>query len=194
MWQPEDVEYTVLLVSATFGEPRENAEQVIEEALNWLNTFREEPGFRFAPNVTAHLEIVPDVEEARARLEGDESLAMMILHDLDDEERLALTHDCRQRDVAVCRTVPAADHPEPPRRNRNQPMKVVIRKREEGEEPPAHTILDTTLTAPLEDEEEAGDRIGQLIAVMALGVMEHHWKEQPPRRFDPLPPGSDENT
>jgi hypothetical protein len=186
MSRHEDVEYKVLLVSPAWGEPRDNAEQIIEEALEYLNTFREEPGFRFAPYVTARLEIVSDVDEARARLESDDALAMMILHDLDDEERIALTLDCRAQDVPVCRTMPTADQPEPrPRRKRGkpEPWKLVIRKRDENDqEPPAHRILDTTLTAPLEeDEEELADRVRQLIAVMALGVMEHHFKKNPPR-------------
>jgi len=36
------------------------------------------------------------------------------------------------------------------------------------------------------DEEELMDRVGQLIAVMALGVMEHHWTLNPPQYH--LPP------
>src|SRR5262249_26253277 len=167
-------------------------------ALEYLNTYREEPGLRFAPYVTAHLEIVPDVEEARARLRDDDSVAMMLLHDLEDDERLAFTRECLSQDVPVCRTTPASDEPQPrPRRPRgkDRKWKVVIKRRSEDDEPPAHRILDTTLTAPLDGEpEEVMDRVGQLIAVMALGVMEHHWRKNPPqlpfevRPQDP-PPG-----
>ncbi len=32
-----------------------------------------------------------------------------------------------------------------------------------------------------EDQEEPGERVRQLLAVMALGVMEHDWKKNPPR-------------
>jgi hypothetical protein len=186
MHMPDDVEYTVVLVSPSFGEERENAEESIEAALEWLNTNRDEPGFRFAPYVTAHLEIVPDVEEAQAKLDNDDSVAMMFLHGLDDDERIAFTHECAGYDVPVCRTLPAPDHPEP--RPKRDPVKqrgwqIRFRKRSEDDnEPHAHRILETTLTAPLEgDEEELQDRVGQLIAVMALGVMEHHWKKNPRR-------------
>jgi hypothetical protein len=171
-----------LLVSPSFGEARENAEGIIEEALEYLNTFREEPGFRFAPYVTARLEIVSDADEARARLESDDALAMMILHDLPDDERIALTLECGQENVPVCRTVPADEsQPRPPRTPMRE-WKVVFGKREDAEEPPAHKVLDTVLTDSLEsEEEELVDRVRQLIAVMALGVMEHHWKKNPPR-------------
>jgi hypothetical protein len=55
---------------------------------------------------------------------------------------------------------------------------VVFRgKPDDKEEAPAHRICAETLTDPIEeeDEEDTGGRVGQLIAVLALGVMEHHW-------------------
>jgi hypothetical protein len=185
MHMHEDVEYTVVLVTSGFGEERENAEQVIEEALAYLNTFREEPGFRFAPYVTAHLEIVSDIDDARARMEGDDSVAMMILHDQPDDERRAFTEECNRQDVAVCRTVPAPDRPVPrprPKRPEDRAWKIVFRKRSDDDEPHAHQIPDTTLSASLDcEEEELILRVQQLIAVMALGVMQYHFKKNPPR-------------
>src|SRR5262245_61348869 len=103
----EDVEYTVVLVIPGYGEERENAEAIVEQALEFLNTYRDEPGFRFAPYVTAHLEVVSDVEDALEKLRSDDSVAMMVLHGLPDDERLALTRECQGRDVEVCRTFPA---------------------------------------------------------------------------------------
>src|SRR5438105_3427130 len=102
----ENVQYNVVLVFPGFGPEREYAEQVVEEALNYLNTPNYEPGFRFAPNVTARLELVAAADEAEARLEADDDLAMMILHDLDDEEKAALTAACVAQGVPVCHTVP----------------------------------------------------------------------------------------
>ena len=61
MQPPQDVEYTVVLVFPGFGSERENAEEVIEAALDHLNIPNYEPGFRFAPNVRAHLETVTDL-------------------------------------------------------------------------------------------------------------------------------------
>jgi hypothetical protein len=194
MQMPEDVEYTVVLVSSSPYEERENAEQIIEEALEYLNTFREEPGFRFAPYVTAHLEIVPDVEEAQGKLDNDDSVAMMILHDLDRDERRAFTRQCNERNVPVCITTPAPEgYEDRPKSERIPPRewKVVFRKRaEDDDEPHAHRIVDATLSAPLEDDpDELGGRVWQLIAVMALGVMEHHWRLNPPK-YSFLPPNS----
>jgi hypothetical protein len=178
-----DIEYKVLLVFPGFGEERENAEQVVEEALEYLNTQKDEPGFRFAQNVSARLEIVTDAEQAFAALQTDDDLATMILHDLDDEERTALTQECMAAGVPVCHTVVSQDKPRkrPESRPRDRTWKVVFRKAT-GKELRAHKISEATLTAPLEgDPEELMDRVGQLIAVMALGVMEFHWTRNPPR-------------
>jgi hypothetical protein len=71
-------------------------------------------------------------------------------------------------------------------------MKVVFRRRSPDDEPPAHRIFETTLSAPIDedDQEEMMDRVGQLIAVMALGVMEHHWRKNPPQLPPFTPPPS----
>jgi hypothetical protein len=181
--QPE-VDYTVILVLPGFGAEREHAETIVEAALEWLNTYKEEPGFRFAPPVSAHLEIVGDADEARTRIDTDESLAMVILHDVADEERDTLVRECNARHIGACYTVDA------PRRTgpRDKPWQVVLRKKP-ANAPSAHTLAAATLTDPVEDDEDTGERVSELIAVMALGVMEHHWSTHPPtRRF--LDPGA----
>src|SRR5262249_37351029 len=104
---PPDVDYVVLLVFPGFGAERENAEAVVESALDWLNTNKTEPGFRFAPPVFAHLETVSDADEARARVEADGRVATVILHDLDDAERDDLARHCDAHHVSVCSTVDA---------------------------------------------------------------------------------------
>src|SRR5260370_23991028 len=104
MTLPPNIEYKVVLVFPGFGSERENAEEIIEAALEHLNTQKAEPGFRFAYEVFARLEIVPDVEQALALLDADDRVVMMILHDLADEERIAFTIDCGERGVSVCRT------------------------------------------------------------------------------------------
>jgi hypothetical protein len=178
-----DIEYTVILVFPGFGEEREYAEQVVEDAIQYLNTQKDEPGFRFAQNVFARLEMVSDAEQAHARLEADDDLAMMILHGLSDEERTGLTADCAEKGVPVCHTVEAAGTAPRRRRSRDKQRRwqVVFRKAD-PDEPRAHKIAESTLTAPPEGgEEEWGDRVGQLIAVMALGVMEFHWTRHRPR-------------
>jgi hypothetical protein len=180
----QNIEYQVVLVFPGFGAERENAEQVIEEALEYLNTQKDEPGMRFAQHVFARLEIVTDEEQAQAKLQTDDDLAMMILHDLPDEEKAALTEECAEKDVPVCHTVPPPDNPRPERRSsraRQRRWKVVIKERT-TDEPRAHRILETTLTAPPgDDQQEWMDRVGQLITVLALGVMEHHWTRNPPQ-------------
>src|SRR5947208_13053305 len=103
-WQQE-VDYTVVLVFPGFGEERENAEAIVEAALEWLNNNKEEPGFRFAPPVSAHLEIVADADEARARIESDEGVAMVLLHGLDDDERDDMIRHCRARQIPACYTL-----------------------------------------------------------------------------------------
>jgi hypothetical protein len=183
----KEVTYTVLLVFPGYGEERENAEEIIEEAIHHLNTEKDEPGFRFAHEVFAQLEIVPDADEARERLRNDPQLALMILHDLERVEKAALTRACEKKGVPVCHTVEGGDEPPPPKRyfRGRRVMEVVFQKRGECG-PRAHTIVDKTLTAPLEgDPEELGDRVGQLIAVMALSVMEVHWRRK--ERAFPLP-------
>jgi len=179
----EEVEYTVVLVFPAWGSQRESAEQIVEEALAYLNVPRYQPGFRFSPEVRAHLEIVGTVEEALDKLEADDEVAMMILYDLDDEERRALMAECDARDVQMCVTTPAPDQPERPRRPRdkNRGWKFVLRKRPDNE-PSAHSICETTLSAPLEDDEEMiVERVQQLIAVLALGVMQYHFGKRGPR-------------
>ncbi|HEX5270422.1 MAG TPA: hypothetical protein VFW33_08050 [Gemmataceae bacterium] len=170
----EDVEYTVLLVFPGFGPERENAESVVESALDWLNNNREEPGFRFAPVVTAHLEVVQDADEARNAMEADEMVAMVIMHDLADDERDDLLRDCLARKVGACCTT---DGRRP--RRRKGPWQLVFRKRD-ADDLPAHRIVAETLTAPVGEDEETGERVGELIAVMALGVMSHHFEKNPP--------------
>jgi hypothetical protein len=184
MTKPPNVEYKVVLVFPGFGEERANAEAIIEEALAYLNTQKDEPGFRFAAPVSARLEIVPDVEQAQARLLTDDTVAMMILHDLPDEERLAFTGECVAQGVLVCHTTPSPDQPARPRkaRDKNRGWRFVLKKGSD-DEPRAHKIPETTLTATPEDDEEVlMERVQQLIAVLALGVMEHHWTKRPPLR------------
>ena len=177
----DEVEYQVVLVFPGFGDEREHAEQIVEEALYYLNTQKDEPGMRFAQNLSARLEIVQDADEARAKLENDDDLATMILHGLPHDEKKALTEECAAKEVPVCHTVDGKPRKRPrSERGKRRFLEVVFQKRTD-DEPRAHTILESTLTAPLEgDEEELGDRVGQLITVLALGVMEHHWRRTPP--------------
>jgi hypothetical protein len=174
MADQQDVDYTVILVFPGYGDERENAESIVESALHWLNNNKDEPGFRFAYPVSAHLEIVPDTDEARARIETDESVAMLFLHDVTDDERDALLPECIARDIAVCVTVDA-----PRRRRRRGPWKVVFSSKP-SDEPPVHRLVAATLTDPVAEDEEAGERVGEVIAVLALGVMAHHWEQNPP--------------
>jgi hypothetical protein len=178
----QDVEYTIVLIFPGFGTERENAETIIESALEWLNNNREEPGFRFAPTVTAHLEIVQDADEARAAMEADEMVAMVIMHDLPDEERDDLLRFCLARKIGACYTTD-----ERRSRRRKGPWQLIIRKRPE-DDLPAHRIVAETLTAPVGEDDETGERIGELIAVMALGVMGHHFDME-----SPLPPSPELN-
>jgi hypothetical protein len=175
MARRRDVEYTAILVFPGFGEERENAETIVESALHWLNTNKDEPGFRFAPHVSAHLEIVQDADEARARIVTDQSVAIVLLHDLPEDERDALMRHCEARDISRCYTEDASR----PARRRRGPWRLIFR-RKSADEISAHRLTADTLTAPVGEDEETGDRVGQLIAVLALGVMEHHWRKNPP--------------
>ncbi len=183
MSERRDIEYKVVLLFPGFGAERDNAEQIIEEALHYLNTEKDEPGMRFAYEVSARLEIVPDTEQLQARLRTEDDLAMLILHDLAGDEQTAFLKECEARQVPVCITLPTsreARRKARARRPKDRILKVVFRKR--SKEPPCHKIPDTTLTAPLDenDEDDLRDRIGQMIAVLALGVMEFHWRRNPP--------------
>src|SRR5262249_38138107 len=99
---PVEYDYTVLLVFPGFDDEGDNAELIVEAALEWLNTYKEEPGFRFAPYVGAHLEIVPDIDEVRDRIEAGDSVAMVLLHDVPEDERNDLIRDCETRAIAAC--------------------------------------------------------------------------------------------
>jgi hypothetical protein len=176
---PVEYEYTVLLVFPGFGDERDNAETIVEAALEWLNTYKDEPGFRFAPYVGAHLEIVPDVDEVRARIEAGDSVAMVLLYDVPEDERNDLVRDCETRAIAACVTTDS-----PRSGPRKGPWQVVIRSKPSSDVP-AHRISGATLTDPIEeDEEDTGSRVGELIAVMALGVMSHHFRTHP-RKYPP---------
>src|SRR5438132_4389973 len=107
MSSAQDIDYTVILVFPGFGTERENAETIVDGALDWLNTHKEKPGFRFAREVSAHLEILQDADEARARIAADKHVAMIFLHGLSDDERDALARHCERRHIAVCYTVDA---------------------------------------------------------------------------------------
>jgi hypothetical protein len=172
---PPDVEYTVVLVFPGFGTERENAEAVVESALEWLNTYKEEPGFRFAPQVSARLEIVQDADEARARIASDEGVAMVLLHDVPEDERDALLRHCDARNISAGYTTDAPRKPGP----RKGPMRVIFRDKP-SEGVPAHRLCAETLTAPVGDDEDTRGRVGELIAVLALGVMQHHWRQNQP--------------
>ena len=66
------------------------------------------------------------------------------------------------------------------RRRRRGPWQLIFRKKS-ADDLPAHRLVAETLTAPVAEDEETGERIGEVIAVLALGVMGHHWdKELPP--------------
>jgi hypothetical protein len=171
----EEVEYTVLLVFPGYGTERENAETIVEAALEWLNTYKDEPGFRFHPLVSAHVEIVPDADEARERIEADPGVAMVLVHDMEDEERDALLRFCQKRNASACITVDAPR----PRGRPTEPMKVVFRKQPPNR-PSAHEICAETLTGEVEEDEDTEARVGEVIAVLALGVMQHYWQKVHP--------------
>jgi len=176
---PPDVDYTVVLLFPGFGEARENAEELVEAALEWLNTNKDEPGMRFAYQVSAHLEVVQDADELLERIASDDSVALVIACGLEGKEWRTLLQACAARDIARCQVV-EGPAPRRPAGTKQGEWKVVFRERSSNE-PPAHCITEDTLTAPLDDEETLGDRVGQLITVMALGVMEHHWLKNPPQ-------------
>jgi hypothetical protein len=173
MTSPPDVDYTVVLVFPGFGAEREAAETIVESALEWLNTCKDEPGFRFAPEVSAHLTVVTGADEARAMIEEGVGVAMVLLHDLPNDERNALVRYCAKRHVGACCTIDAPRRAGP----RDEPMQVVVRPRAKNE-PPAHRLCAETLTAPAGEDEETGERVGEVIAVLALGIMSHHWERK----------------
>ncbi len=168
MHEIQDVQYTVVLVFPGFGEEREYAEQIVEGAIEHLNIPNYEPGFRFAPNVRAQLEVVGTTEQAYDKLESYDDLAMMILHDVEDDEKWALTAACEEKDVAVCHTF---DAPERPRKRRDKDKGWTFELRaKQDDRPSAHQIPARSLIAPpSEDEEEMSTRIWQVIAVLAMG-------------------------
>ena len=178
MARDDEVDYTVVFIFPGYGDERENAETIVESALDWLNNNKEEPGFRFAPNVSAHLQIVQDADEARAVLATDDNVGMLLMHDVPDEERDPLLLQCLERDIGACYT----EHVTRKKRRRKGPWKVVFRK-EPSDRPPAHTLVADTLIAPVDEDEETGARIGEVIAVIALSVMMHHWKTIEPRNL-----------
>jgi hypothetical protein len=51
----------------------------------------------------------------------------------------------------------------------------VVMRQKSADEVPAHRLVAGTLTDPIEDDEDTAGRVGEVIAVLALGVMEHHW-------------------
>lgn len=173
---PPEFEYTVLLLVPGYGSERENAEAVVEMALDWLNNHKETPGFRFNPRVGASLAIVSDLDDVRERIAADETVACVLLHGLDDDdERRQFLRDLQGQNISACITVDVPRNPAP------GPLKVVFRKRE-PDEPSAHTLTADTLTDPVdEDEELTARRVGEVSAVLALGVMTHHWRKHPPR-------------
>jgi hypothetical protein len=187
MDSPQHFDYVILLVFPGFGPERENAEAVVENALDWLNDNKSEPGFRFAAPVFAHLETVSDAAAARDRLEADERVATVILHGLDDRERDELARVCDALDVGVCATVDAPRSAGP----RDQPWRLILRDRPSGEVP-HHRLCAETLTAPVGDDRDTAGRVEEVIAVLALGVMMHHFRKNPPPVFEGTgpPPGT----
>jgi len=65
MQKPEDIEYTVVLVTPIFGSERENAQEVIEEG-RWNTSTRTgtSPCFVSRPMSPPTWKWLPDVEEA----------------------------------------------------------------------------------------------------------------------------------
>ena len=181
MIDPVEFEYTVLLIFPGFGPERENAEDILELALEWLNANKLEPGFRFNPVVGARLEVVSDAETARERVEADDAVALVVMHDLDDDERDELRHFCAERQVSACYTIDV------PRRTgpRKATLRLVLGKK--TAEPPAHRLTAATLTDPVADDRPTADRVGDAIAVLALGVMAYHWHKNP-QQWPPLMP------
>jgi hypothetical protein len=179
MSDEEIVHYTVVLVFPGFGPEREHAEEVVEDALEYLNIPRYEPGMRFAPHVRAQLEMVLDAEQAMAKLESDD-VALMMIHDLDEDEKTALTEECAARGVSICHTFESAGRPRKKRSGEKKGWTFQLRPKSEKRSS-AHQISSCTLTDPPEGEEDWGDRVGQVIMVLALGVMQTHWSRNPPK-------------
>lgn len=180
MSEEEIVHYTVVLVFPGFGPEREYAEDVVENALEYLNIPRYEPGMRFAPHVRAQLEIVMDAEQVMTRLDADEDVAIVIIHDLDEDEKTGLTEECAARGVSVCHTIETGGRPRKTRPRDKKGWTFQLRpKSEKGVS--AHQVADSVLTTPPDDEEDWSDRVSQVIMVLALGVMQFHWSRNPPK-------------
>jgi hypothetical protein len=137
--------------------------------------------------VSAHLETVLNVDAARERVETDDSVAMVMLHEADDEDGHELARECEERNIAVCFTIDAPR----PTDDRPPSLKLELRKTP-ADEVRAHRICGETLTDSIaDDEDDTGRRVWELIAVLALGVMEHYWRLNPPERLlkiEELPP------
>ncbi len=102
----------------------------------------------------------------------------MILHDLADDEKAALTEACAASHVPVCHTEDVAVPR--PRRKKKDGWTINFKKREKNELH-AHRIVAGVLSDPIDDEDDWQDRVGQLIMVLALGVMENHFGWQTPQ-------------
>jgi len=175
--------YKVILLMPENLKGAKNAETLLQQALEVLNTHRLGPGFRFSDDVVAALEVAHDKETVLRRAR-EKDLALVIACGFPQEELTRLAHNCRSYQVQFChaREIPPDDHGVNARFIWTHGKDLV--KAPGGREIIGHEIEQTIFTNAISDDhEEFQSRIFGAIQILAMGVMSaHSFKHDPPRR------------
>lgn len=168
-----EFEYEILLVMPD-TEAVENARTILQTQLNTLNSTesRNTPGIRFAPDVRATLRIVHTPEEARAQLNTNPKLGMLILHGLPYDITKALAEEAYDRDIGCAHTVVSKNVPI------RQSNKLEMRFLDKPPDILASEIEENTLIgSPARNQSE---KIIELKRIVAMTLMQAHFRMQGP--------------
>jgi len=173
----------ILLTAPSMAYPQiEHAQEVLNLALEALNSHELPPGMRFADNVTAELEVTNDLEQARNQVKQKKT-GLIIACGFAENAVRPLAELCRKHRLDFCH----ASEPLPEERSSIEEQIATL-----GEDPhvmpvrfltpeeaakkfPGHSVDIATLTDATDISPEViGDRVGKMIGIIGLGVMQSH--------------------
>jgi len=185
----QERKYKVVLLIPPNLEGIENAQAILQQVLDMLNSHRLPPGMRFADEVTAELEVAHDIHTVSGRIKKEKDLALVIACGFEESALKKFVHVCERNNVQFCN---AADIPMDNRQTTEEqaeqlgddpyviPVKFLTPEEVSARrhQLPGHNISKAFLTAEIPASPEVmEDRVNWLLGLLALGVMQaHHHK------------------
>lgn len=187
--EPEPKQYKVILLAnpSLSEDAIENAQAMLGNTLELLNSHTLEPGLRFADHVTATLEVAHDLPAVMNRIKREKDVALVIASGFEEKPLWPLAKACKRRNVEFCNAAPIPLDERPTLEEQAEilgdedPYVVPIRFLTPKEaaarkhQLPGHNIDQALLTEPIAESPEVMEhRVNKTLMLLAIGVMTAH--------------------